>query len=542
MIRCPRVFSPAWFSLLAICVSTSSAQHNAISPAIAAPISIYSEDSVSGAPLSETRALHEVEQLARLKTEGVHFDYDLISVPAFGIDSPMLRPEGWPDGTRTWIEKCQSIGVRPGLQIDGNSLTPPELAAALQTWYDRGVRLFDFKALNPAPAKSTQSDDADRSAAALRDALRTFRERNRDAVLLVPSGETGAAHSPANADFASHVDAAGIGGFTILSTDPARLVANPEANVWRSIDIQRDAAVRRFEQAGIPLAQIESPGFTASRAADLSLHAWKSEFLLSMARGGWVNAMHGDLSLIEESDARWMARAQKVFLGLQEQGHVHSFGGAAGSSDPYGFVGADTRGAIYVVVNPSGKVTTMDLPQSETGESAWGAGRVQFRDNGYIPHLKVNSLTLGPGQMAMVGYGAYSAPAYNLGIEQDVVIPQSVEELDADFHSSSPGALEASLNPPIEGVLRVIVRPRKSDGISTNGRAAGRTVTLDATQSGRPIPIRLDAGNSGAGDPSWVVGEIDVNDLTPGVPLLLKAQSSGPHPPELEGSAYAVVD
>jgi hypothetical protein len=39
-----------------------------------------------------------------------------------------------------------------------------------------------------------------------------------------------------------------------------------------------------------------------------------------------------------------------------------------------------------------------------------GLGRIQFRDAGFVPQLKGDQITLGPGQMAMVGYGGYAAP------------------------------------------------------------------------------------------------------------------------------------
>ena len=76
----------------------------------------------------------------------------------------------------------------------------------------------------------------------------------------------------------------------------------------------------------------------------------------------------------------------------------------------------------------------------------------------------------------------------------------------------------------------------------SNNARGGKSYTIDATQSGRPIPVRLNEGNVEAGTPSWAVGEVDVNDLTPGVPVLLHVHAGGSHPTDLEGSAYAVVD
>ena len=72
----------------------------------------------------------------------------------------------------------------------------------------------------------------------------------------------------------------------------------PEANFWRSMDIYSDHMVRRFEQLGFPLERIDSTGFMVGKTGTIyyrAMHAWKGAFLLMMARGGWVNTVHGNL-------------------------------------------------------------------------------------------------------------------------------------------------------------------------------------------------------------------------------------------------------
>jgi hypothetical protein len=174
---------------------------------------------------------------------------------------------------------------------------------------------------------------------------------------------------------------------------------------------------------------------------------------------------------------------------------------------------------------------------------------VQFRDAGFAPRLNGSTITLGPGQMAMVGYGAYAAPAYSFGVQEDVVIPSSIESVFADFHLQAPRALEARFEPPMHGVLRVIVRPRSPGGLTLTAPVPrdpeksgiiSNPISFQATQSGRPIPVRIEnSGGSGAGLP-WLVGELDVNDLTPGVPVEVRFHSDKFDPAELEGSAYAI--
>ena len=135
---------------------------------------------------------------------------------------------------------------------------------------------------------------------------------------------------------------------------------------------------------------------------------------------------------------------------------------------------------------------------------------------------------------------------------------RSVEPLDALFQSGDSGAIEASLNPPIQGVLRIVVRARASAGQTQQSRSAGdpppqskrQPLTLEVTQWDRPIPFRLIHQSRRhylfGGRPSLLVAEIDVNDLTPGVPVRVCVHSNLPAssesaPPDLEAHAYAVV-
>jgi hypothetical protein len=126
---------------------------------------------------------------------------------------------------------------------------------------------------------------------------------------------------------------------------------------------------------------------------------------------------------------------------------------------------------------------------------------------------------------------------------------RSIEPIDASFQVGDSGTIEASLDPPIEGVLRIIVQARESAGARPlqNDRQAP---TLEVTQWDRPIPFRL-VSQSGRHNPfgarpALLVADIDVNDLTPGVPVRVRVHSNLPDspnsaPPDLEGHAYAIV-
>jgi hypothetical protein len=154
--------------------------------------------------------------------------------------------------------------------------------------------------------------------------------------------------------------------------------------------------------------------------------------------------------------------------------------------------------------------------------------------------------------LALLAGGAVSASAAHLK-------PASVEPLDAVFQIGASGTIEASLDPPIQGVLRIVVRASPSAGRPQEGSSAGalppqserQNLTLEVTQWDRSIPFRL-VNKRGrhhlfGGRPSPLVADIDVNDLTPGVPVRvcvhsnLPAAPSDSAPPDLEARAYAVV-
>jgi hypothetical protein len=268
-----------------------------------------------------------------------------------------------------------------------------------------------------------------------------------------------------------------------------------------------------------------------------------------MARGGWVNSVYGNLELIKDKDAEWMARVQSLFLEVQAEGRIHTFGGIPGNIEPYGFAGVTTRGAVYVVMNPGQTVATLALPLLAANQKPLGNSRVQFHDAGFVPRLTGGRITLGPGQMAMVGFGDYAAPAYDFGIQEDVIIPRSIEPVAAEFRSTAPGAIEAELQPPANGALRVIMRQRTPDGrifrtqggSPPDGENMGRVFTIEATQAGRTIPVTVNYDKIIWSGLSWAVCEINSTDLAPDKPLIVRFHSAEKAPVKLEGKVYHVV-
>jgi hypothetical protein len=577
------------FFVLATCAALG--QNETPPPALSAPISVYnnwsSYDELSdNIPLTETLAMRELDELLRLKRNGVRFDYYMMDAFWFAPDGAYRtwRTPNWPNGPDAWIKKCRDNGVLPGLWFSTNTLVKiqaapawreslnadggamsffeggflPDFMSALQFWYDRGIRMFkfdfvDMSAATPADAaKFTKAEIRERNATAFRKALLAFRRKNPDAVLLAFNGFGGTLDNTySRLPFADPTDLRWLEVFQMEYTGDPRPSDVPEENFWRSMDIYSDHMVRRFEQLGFPLERIDSTGFMVGKTGTIyyrALHAWKGAFLLMMARGGWVNTVHGNLELIDDNDARWMARVQSLFFELQGLGRIHTFGAIPGDVQPYGFGGVTTRGAVYVVVNPAQSVATIKMPQLAPDQPALGPGRIQFRDAGFEPHLEGNVITLGPGQLAMVGYGAYAALKYDFGIQDDVVIPRTIVPLDADFESTGSGTIAAGVNPPTHGVVRVIIQQydlngqlrRTWAGGPPNGENMGKVFALTATQGDRTVPIKIDYDKVIWSGLSWAVGEIDANDLTPGLSVTIRFHSEEKDPVTLKGAAYLV--
>src|SRR5258708_8398841 len=205
---------------------------------------------------------------------------------------------------------------------------------------------------------------------------------------------------------------------------------------WRSMDVYTDHMVRYYEANGVALERIDNTGFMVGVAGTCYARrseAFKGMLLLEHARGGWMNVYYGNLELIDAANAKWFAKVQDIYLRLQSLGRTYSFGNLPGQGNPYGFCSLGDGGALYTVINPSQAVRVIMLHLVQPLQRPLAAGRVQFRDDGFVPKLSGDTLTLGPEQMAVVGYGEYAHAKYDLGVQEDIVIPQHISKLDARF-------------------------------------------------------------------------------------------------------------
>src|SRR3984893_16045412 len=356
-------------------------------PFLSDPVWVYnnwsSYDELSdNIPLTEELAMKELREVLRLRQFGVHFDYYMMDAFWYAPDGGYRawRGPNWPNGPERWIAECKKNGIIPGLWFGTNELVKidaapqwkdsltakggtmsfyeggflPDFMDVLQYWYDHGIRMFkfdfvDFDAATPGAEKSqTPQEIHSRNEAAFRGALKKFRSKNPDVVLVAFNGFGGDVESTAGPfPFHNLVDLRWLGVFYSLYSSDPRPSDVPETNFWRSMDIYSDHMVRRYEQSGLPLERIDSTSFMVGNTGTIyyrKTNAWKGMLLLMVARSGWVNTIHGNLEFLDEGMGHWFARVQRIYKSFEAQGRTKSFGGIPGEVQPYGFGSMDANG------------------------------------------------------------------------------------------------------------------------------------------------------------------------------------------------------
>lgn len=561
-------------------------------PLLREPIWVYNNwsayDELSdNIPLTETLAMKELDEIIRLRKAGVHFDYYMMDAFWFAPDGgyrTWSKPN-WPNGPDRWITKCKANGIIPGMWFGTNALVKieaapqwkdslnakggsmsfseggflPDFMNMLQYWYDHGIRMFkfdfvDFGAATPATEKTLSPEEIHaRNETAFREALKKFRAKNPEAVLVAFNGFGGdLEYTTGHFPFEHPVDLRWLEVFDSLYSGDPRPSDVPEVNFWRSMDVYSDHMVRRYEQSFLPLERIDSTGFMIGNTGTIyyrKTNAWKGMLLLMLARGGWINTVHGNLEFLDDEKTKWFAKVQKIYAGLQATGRTKTFGGIPGEIQAYGFGSLDETGTIYTVMNPAQEVRQLELPLLSRVQKPLDRGRIIFRDAGFQPVLTGNKITLGPGQLAAVGFGRYTSLEFNLGVQEDVQIPRSITPLMANFASTGNNALEATVDAPARGDLRIIFRQHYQDGNVArswpggppSGTSMGKVLKIEATQNGKAVPVEINYDKQIWSGLSWGAGEIKQGSFSAGAPVTIRCSSTEKDALRLEGQIYVVT-
>ena len=101
--------------------------------------------------------------------------------------------------------------------------------------------------------------------------------------------------------------------------------------------------------------------------------------------------------------------------------------------------------------------------------------------------------------MAVVGFGKYATPLYDLGVQNDVVIPHNIRPVQAEFREvGKKASSRRQCKRPQSGDLRLVMQQYSPDGSlrrtwaggPPTGTNMGKVFVLKAEQDGRELPIR----------------------------------------------------
>lgn len=502
---------------------------------------------------TEELAMRELGEMLRLKQSGVQLDYYVMD--AFWFDKMGgyrdWHREHWPKGPDRWLQACKDNGIRPGMWFstnliathDGRFLEPvpewvdsvgtdsnilclfeggylPHLAETLQIWYDRGVRLFKFdfayfEAVTQASKdKFSPEEIKEKNKTAFMEMLRRFRDRNADVLITGYNGFGGDMENTFT-PFRKTVDPRWLDVFDTLYSGDPRMSDVPMMNIWRSQDNYSDHMVRQFAFNGLPLRRIDNCAFmigTTGTCYYRATQAWKGMLLLELARGGWMNVYHGNLELLDETDAKWFARAQQMYHGLQQTEGISVFGAIPGSGNPYGFKGVGTKGAVYTVVNPSQEIVKVKVGAE---------GRVLYADGGFRPEVKNGWLSLGSEQLVVVGTGIYTDGRYELGTDDSIQIPRTQQRIDAVFAAREKNRVGTSLRALPGKDVRILFQQVGADGLPVrswggappDGRKMNELLTISVRQDGKDLPLAISYDKMIWSGLSWAAAELRHKDF-----------------------------
>lgn len=511
-------------------------------------------------PQTEQLCMRMLDEVIRLRKAGVQIDYYLMDAFWFDVSGGYRtwHRQHWPEGPDEWIKKCLDNGIVPGLWFStnlissggnpmlnplsewGTSVTPghstvslfegaylSHLMETLQMYADKGVGLFKFDfAYFDAASRSALScmlpeEIVEANKTSFINALKLFRVKNPEILLIGYNGFGGDLEDTVH-PFRKTVDSRWLEVFDTLYSGDPRLSDVPMMNFWRSQDVYSDRMVREFAFNGVPLHRIDNCSFmigTTGTCYRRGTAAWRSSVILNMARGGWLNVYHGDIDLLDDADAAWLAKAQKLYLPLQEYGRTSLIGGVYGDVELYGYKSAVADGCLFTLINPTQTAETIDLGSFDA--------RVLFRDSGASPTVEGSKITLRSEQMVVIGTGRFADIEFDLGKESDIRIPVSVTPIDhADVTVSGNKAIAKLAKAPVS-TIRIIMRQLDENGKQfrtwggglPDGASMDSLFTIRACQKSRELPLHKEYGKVLWSGLSWAVAEIDFSGIDSSKPL-----------------------
>ncbi|MFQ3549869.1 MAG: hypothetical protein SNJ70_08985 [Armatimonadota bacterium] len=534
--------------------------------------------------LTEDIALFQLDNLLRLKKNGINFQYYLMDAFWYLEDGGYRewRKPHWEKGPVNWLNRCKENNIIPGLWFSTNRLLKlipidqwidsiatngkdlcliaggylNHLLETFQYWYDNGIRIFklDFANFNASTIDLelayTREEIIRKNIEYIKTGIKLFKMKNKDAIFIAYNG-FGGEQSNTSYSIKKTIDESWLSVFDTLYCGDPRPSDVPCMNFWRSMNIYTDHMVKYYQFNDIPLERIDNCEFMIGKTGtcyNRGINAYKSLAILSMARGGWLNIIHGNLELIDDEKIEWIKKVQKLFIELQAVGRTYTFGGIPGYSEPYGYVSLSTNGSIYTIVNPSQSIRELELEKITPYQKNINNGFLIFSDSGFNPVLENNKIILGPEQMAVVGYGEYSNSKYYLGIDEDIIIPKIIKELYVENITKQEKDVNGTVKLSQNSSIRVVFNQKEKNGVakrSTGGflpkaKNFDEIFSIKAIQNNKELKLNMNYNKPIWSGLSWAVAEIEKSNIDINFPIQIRCSTKEDSKVELDMNIYSV--
>jgi hypothetical protein len=433
--------------------------------------------------------------------------------------------------------------------FDGGYLK--HLSDTLQSWHDKGVRLFKFdfayfEAVTPAAKdKFTKEEVLEKNKVAFMNMLQLFRKKNPD-VLITGYNGFGGDMENTYTQFDKKIDPRWMDTFDTLYCGDPRFSDVPMMNIWRSQDNYSDHQVSAYQAYGLPVRRIDNCAFMIGKTGTCYYRAtncWKGMLILELARGGWINVYHGNLELLSNPDAKWFAKVQGLYHPLQKLNKTITFGEIPGKGKPYGFKSTGTKGTVCTVVNPSQAIATMELPVINFSKS-----KILYADGGYKPHVKENKITIGAEQLVVIGFDAYADDQYDMGVDHTINIPLAIDKIASAFTVTGKNLIEGKVKAVKGKDLRIVLQqfdpnglPHRSwPGSPPDGKMVSEVIHISVSQDEEEVPLHIEYDKVIWSGLSWAAAEIKQGSFNPDKPLVVKCSTDEKDELKLLADIYAV--
>lgn len=500
--------------------------------------------------LTEELAEKELAAFLALRSEGVKLDYFLLDM--FWFSKHTLYKsfnEDWKNGHQAFFKKAKDNNVKIGLWLSANVLGWNEnmrwldyhdtLASSickdkywltlyqgnwsnyfnsiLEYWYSQGVTLFKidfaaFYAMKEGDEKEyTQEQIVEMNKQAFYSILELFKKKHPDCKFIAYNGFFDHEHSnKKETDWWLNVFN------SVFCGDPQPGLV-PCFNFNQSLALFSDQKFRTFAGNDIPVSRIDNSQFMLSNTGTgyyREKKDWKTMLISTLAKRSMVQTYYGNIDLLNTDDARWMAKAQKLFY---EMDTVLLVGEYPYQAKPFSYHLKNQKGGLVFIVNPGQEVRNIKLPEEYAGKPSV----VLFSQKGHQNLISDNAVSLAPEQSVLIGFQHYADKRYSLGEVDEGSFPDQQIRMEMKSLKESTKALSFTIRKPEKGNIRLIFQLYDSSnnpvkvngGASPHGKYMGDILTIKAKTGKHSIPVKINYNLQIWAGLAWAAGEMEEKNI-----------------------------